>query len=112
METTCRVILRYVFCVDGAIHLLDHLEVLMDGVAGESVERHSWASHLERSRWERVDISDPRVRTEREAEAGAPGSEEELILGREARVATRDAQNGRVRRHRTDAAHIGRRQRG
>jgi len=39
METTCRVVLRNVLRVDGAIHLLDHLEVLMDGVAGVGVKR-------------------------------------------------------------------------
>ena len=112
METACRIVLGNVLIVDGAVHLLDHLEILMDGVAGEGVVWHRRASHLERSRRERVDIGDTRVRTEREAEATAPGSEEELILRRQARISTRDAQDGRVGRHWANAAQIGRRQRG
>ena len=34
METACGVVFRYVLVVDGAIDLLNHLEVLMDRVAG------------------------------------------------------------------------------
>ena len=77
--------------VDGAIHLLDHLEVLMDRVAGEGVERHCRAGHLERPRREVVDIGDADIRTELEAQTGAAGAEEELILRWQARIATRDA---------------------
>ena len=41
--------------VDGAIHLLDHLKVLMDRVAGVGVKWHRQPGQLERPRWEAGD---------------------------------------------------------
>jgi hypothetical protein len=46
MQTAGRVSFRYVLLIDRAIHLLIHLEVLVDGIAGEGIKRHRWAGHL------------------------------------------------------------------
>jgi hypothetical protein len=46
MQTAGRVYFRYVLLIDRAIHLLIHLEVLVDGIAGEGIKRHRWAGHL------------------------------------------------------------------
>jgi hypothetical protein len=82
METPGRVVLRYVLCVDGAIDLLDHLEVLMDGVAGVGVERHIRPGQLEGSRLEGADVANTDIWTFVEGQTGAPGSEKELVPGR------------------------------
>jgi len=97
METTRWVILRYVLGVDGTIHLLYHLEVLMDGVAGEGVERHVRTCQLERSRRQGVDVGNANIRAEREAQTRTPGAEEALICRWQARIA---AQGGSGCRHR------------
>src|SRR5579859_5360052 len=96
METSCRVVLRYVLLVDGTIHLLDHLEVLMDGVAREGVERHGWAGHLERTRRQVVDVRDAYIWTQREPQTRSPSAEQELIRWWQAGVATRDGQNTNI----------------
>src|ERR1700730_19382590 len=87
VQTTGWVVPRQMLRVNGAIHLLVHLEILMDCVAGEGVVGHRRASQLEWSRWERVDVRNPGIRTERRGQAGASGCEEELILRRQARIA-------------------------
>ena len=112
VQAARRVALRHVFCVDRAIHLLIHLEVLMDRVAGEGVERHGRSGQLERPRRQRGDVGDPRIGTNREGQAGASGSEKELILRRQARIPARKAQDANVGRDCRNAGHIGRRQRG
>ncbi len=50
METTGGVALGDVLRVDGAIDLLDHLKVLMDGIAGISIEGQVRAGQLEGTR--------------------------------------------------------------
>src|SRR6266480_2779502 len=40
MQAARRIVLRNVLRVDGAIHLLVHLEELMNSIAGEGVVRH------------------------------------------------------------------------
>ena len=111
MQAACRVALRYVLLVDRAVHLLDHLEILMDGVAGEGIERHRRAGHLEWPRRQVVDIRDARIRTQREAQTRAAGGEQKLILRRQARVAAGNAEDRQIGRDRANAGHIGRRQR-
>jgi hypothetical protein len=106
METAGRVVLGNVLCVDGTIHLLDHLEVLMDRVAGIGVEWHVRSSHLERTRREVVNVANANIWTEREAQAGATGAEQEFIRGRQTGVACR--QQGSVGRQLARASQIGR----
>src|SRR3981081_4182348 len=110
METTRGVSPRHVFLVDRAIHLLHHLEILMDGVAGEGIERHGRPRHLEWPRRQGFDIGDARVGTEREAQPGATGAEQKLILGWQPRVPARETQDPDIRRDRANTAHVGWRQ--
>ena len=91
MQTTSRVVLRHMLCVDGAVDLLDHLEVLVDSVAGIGVERHILAGQLKGSRRQVVDVGNADVRTLSEGQTGTPSSKQELILGRQARITARDA---------------------
>ena len=69
VEAAGRVVFRYVFGVDSAIDLLDHLEILMDSVAGVGVEGHGRASQLERSRRKVVHVADARIRTDGDVQA-------------------------------------------
>ena len=112
MQTTRWVIPGYVLCVDGTIHLLDHLEIPMRGVAGKGVEWHRRAGHLERPRREGVDVGNADIGTKGEVQTRASGGEEELIRGRQARIAARDAKEPREGRYWANASYIGRRQRG
>lgn len=108
METTRRVVSRYVLGVDSAIHLLDHLEVLMDSVARIGVERRSRARQLERPRQKLVDVGDAQIWTLVVRQTCATGSEQELSPGRQPRIARRqEAGIGR----KLHAVYVGRRQR-
>ena len=49
VQAAGRVAARDVLAVDRAIHLLIHLEELMDGVGRVGVVRHGRAGHLERA---------------------------------------------------------------
>ena len=111
METAGRVVFRYVFGVDSAIDLLEHLEILMNSVAGIGVEGHGRASQLERSRRKVVHVADARIRTDGDVQSGAAGSEEELILWRQARITARKAQDANGGGDLANAGEIGRRQR-
>src|SRR6267378_8516500 len=111
VETTGRVVLRYVFGIDCAIDLLNHLEILMDGVASVGVEGHGRASQLERSRGKVVDVGDAGIGTEGDAQARATGSEKELILGRQAEVTTGKGEDADCGGNLANAGEIRRRQR-
>src|SRR6516225_2675737 len=80
VQATGRVAGRDVFLVDGAVHLLVHLEELVDRIAGEGVVWHGLAGHFERSRGQRVDVCDADIRTERGAQTRPPGAKQELVL--------------------------------
>lgn len=77
--------------IDCAIHLLIHLEELMDGVARIGVIGHGRTRHLERSRRQGVDIGDAGIRTFVVRQACAAGSEQVLIRSRQSRIATGQA---------------------
>src|SRR5215813_12059158 len=69
---------------DRAIHLLVHLEELMDGVARVGVIRHGRAGHLEGTGRQRVDVGDAGVGAGLVGQPGAASAEQELVLRRQA----------------------------
>src|SRR5581483_6728115 len=85
-----RIASRDVLVVDGAIHLLVHLEELMDGVARVGVIGHGRAGHLEGARRQRVDVGDARIRSQSGRQAGSTCAEQELIGWRKAGVGASD----------------------
>src|SRR5262249_16523203 len=106
VQAPCGVALRDVLGIDRTIHLLIHLEVLMDGVARKGIEGHVRAGHLERPRRQVVDIGDADIGTERDVQTRAARAQEEFVSGRQARI-----DQTQVRRHRANASQIRRRQR-
>src|SRR5215469_10152738 len=80
----------------------------MDGVAGVGIERQVRAGQLEGTRLEAADVSNPGIRTLGVWQTGAPGSEEELILGGQTWVAAQSQEDGS--RRVLHAVHIRRRQ--
>ena len=111
VEAARRVALRHLLLVDGAIHLLEHLEELVDGIAREGVERHRRTCQLERTRRQGVDVGDPGIGTERGGETGSPSGEKELIRRRKARITPGNAEDPRVWRKGTHAGDVRGRQR-
>ena len=109
MQAAGRVAAGHVLPVDGAIHLLIHLEELMDGVGRVGVIRHGRAGHLEGAWRQRVDVGDADVGADSVGQPGAAGAEQELVLRRQARIATRNRQDEGDRRI-LHAAEIRRRQ--
>ena len=94
MQAAGRIAPGNVLIVDRAIHLLVHLEELVDGVAGIGVIGHGRAGQLERPGRQGVDVGDAGIRAHAVWQTGAAGSEQELVGGGQSGIAARQAENG------------------
>ena len=107
VQAAGRVAPRGMFLVDRAIHLLVHLEELMDGVGGIGIIGHGRPGHLEWPGGQRVDVGDAGIRTQGGSKTRAPGPEQELVGGGQAGVAARHAEDSSKRRIGRHAADVG-----
>src|SRR6202047_1401793 len=93
VQATGRIVARDMLAVDGAIHLLIHLEELMDGVARIGVIRHRRTGHREGAGRRGGDIGDARVGAECRGKTRAAGAKQELRLRWQPRIAAWNEEN-------------------
>ena len=94
VQAAGRIVPGDVLAVDRAVHLLVHLEELVDGVGGIGVIGHVRAGQLERSGRQVADIGDAGVRANADGQTRAAGAEQELVAGGQAGIAAGDAEDG------------------